>query len=102
MSLGTPRRRRLKVSTLVSAELTPSAARSAKCSQRSDSISRRRIARASLVGQQVNLPSPPVASPYLLVGLAKAAGLRAWHAGSLENAAAAEALTSVLIFMNKR
>jgi len=37
-----------------------------------------------------------------VVGLARAAGLRAWHAGSLENAAAAEALTSVLIFMNKR
>lgn len=38
----------------------------------------------------------------VVVGLAKAAGLRAWHAGSLENATAAEALTSVLIFMNKR
>ncbi|MEO8445809.1 MAG: NADPH-dependent F420 reductase, partial [Gammaproteobacteria bacterium] len=38
----------------------------------------------------------------VVVGLAKAAGLRAWHAGPLENAAAAEALTSVLIFMNKR
>ncbi len=38
----------------------------------------------------------------IVVGLARAAGLRAWHAGSLENAAAAEALTSVLIFMNKR
>lgn len=38
----------------------------------------------------------------LVVGLARAAGLRAWHAGSLENAAAMEALTSVLIFMNKR
>ncbi len=38
----------------------------------------------------------------VVVGLARAAGLRAWHAGSLENAAAAEALTSVLIFMNKR
>jgi NADPH-dependent F420 reductase len=37
-----------------------------------------------------------------VVALARAAGLRAWHAGSLENAAAAEALTSVLIFMNKR
>jgi len=37
-----------------------------------------------------------------VVGLAKTAGLRAWHAGSLENSAAAEALTSVLIFMNKR
>lgn len=38
----------------------------------------------------------------VVVALARAAGLRAWHAGSLENAAAAEALTSVLIFMNKR
>jgi NADPH-dependent F420 reductase len=38
----------------------------------------------------------------LVVGLARQAGLRAWHAGSLENSAAAEALTSVLIFMNKR
>ena len=38
----------------------------------------------------------------VVVGLARAAGLRAWHAGSLANAAAAEALTSVLIFMNKR
>ena len=38
----------------------------------------------------------------LVVGLARRAGLRAWHAGSLENSAAAEALTSVLIFMNKR
>ena len=38
----------------------------------------------------------------VVVKLARSAGLRAWHAGSLENAAAAEALTSVLIFMNKR
>jgi hypothetical protein len=38
----------------------------------------------------------------LVVTLARQAGLRAWHAGSLENSAAAEALTSVLIFMNKR
>ena len=37
-----------------------------------------------------------------VVALAHRAGLRAWHAGSLENSAAAEALTSVLIFMNKR
>jgi NADPH-dependent F420 reductase len=38
----------------------------------------------------------------VVVGLAGRAGLRAWHAGSLENSAATEALTSVLIFMNKR
>lgn len=37
----------------------------------------------------------------LVVGLARLAGFRAWHAGPLANAAAMEALTSVLIFMNK-
>ncbi|MCC5794268.1 MAG: NADPH-dependent F420 reductase [Chromatiales bacterium] len=37
-----------------------------------------------------------------VVTLAARAGLRAWHAGPLQNAAAAEALTSVLIFLNKR
>ncbi len=36
-----------------------------------------------------------------VVALAKAAGLKAWHAGSIENSAAAEALTSVLIFINR-
>lgn len=35
------------------------------------------------------------------LGLAQDAGLRAFHAGSLANSAAAEALTSVLIFLNK-
>jgi NADPH-dependent F420 reductase len=37
-----------------------------------------------------------------VVQLAKAGGMRAWHAGTLANSAAAEALTSVLIFMNIR
>jgi NADPH-dependent F420 reductase len=37
-----------------------------------------------------------------VVELAEQAGFRAWHAGPLQNAAAMEALTSVLIFMNKR
>jgi len=36
------------------------------------------------------------------VELAEAAGFEAWHAGPLENSAAAEALTSLLIFMNKK
>lgn len=36
-----------------------------------------------------------------VVALAKAAGLRGLHAGSLANSAAAEALTSILIFLNK-
>lgn len=37
-----------------------------------------------------------------VVQLAAAAGMRAYHAGALANAAAAEALTSVLIAINKR
>ncbi len=35
------------------------------------------------------------------VDLAAAAGLKAWHAGPIDNSAAAEALTSVLIFLNR-
>ena len=38
----------------------------------------------------------------LVIGLAHAAGLRAWHAGALVNSVAAEALTAVLIALNKR
>ena len=38
----------------------------------------------------------------VVVKLAERAGMRAWHAGPLANAAAAEALTSVLIFINRR
>lgn len=38
----------------------------------------------------------------LVVQLAKVIGLRALHAGPLANSAAAEALTSVLIFLNRR
>jgi 8-hydroxy-5-deazaflavin:NADPH oxidoreductase len=37
-----------------------------------------------------------------VVSLAREAGLRAFHAGTLANSAAAEALTSVLIFLNGR
>jgi NADPH-dependent F420 reductase len=37
-----------------------------------------------------------------VVRLAQALGLAAWQAGALDNAVVAEALTSVLIFMNKR
>ncbi len=36
-----------------------------------------------------------------VVQLATAIGLKAWHAGPLDNSAVAEALTSVLIFLNK-
>jgi NADPH-dependent F420 reductase len=37
----------------------------------------------------------------IVVGLAHAIGLRGLHAGSLANSAAAEALTSLLVFMNR-
>lgn len=37
-----------------------------------------------------------------VVELARAMGMRAWHAGPIDNSVVAEALTSVLIFMNKR
>jgi len=37
-----------------------------------------------------------------VIALVEAAGMRGFHAGALANAAAAEALTSVLIFINKQ
>ena len=37
-----------------------------------------------------------------VIQLAKDAGMQAWHAGPIDNAAAAEALTSILIQINKR
>jgi hypothetical protein len=37
-----------------------------------------------------------------IVRMAGEIGFRAWHAGAIDNSAVAEALTSVLIFMNKR
>ena len=37
-----------------------------------------------------------------VIELAEAAGLTAWHAGPIENSAAAEAITSVLIQINRR
>jgi predicted dinucleotide-binding enzyme len=38
----------------------------------------------------------------VVIRIAESCDLRALHAGPLANSAAAEALTSVLIFMNKR
>ena len=37
-----------------------------------------------------------------VIELIEAAGLKGWHAGSIDNSVVAEALTSVLIFMNRR
>ncbi len=41
------------------------------------------------------------AARQVVIDLATAAGLQSWHAGPLANAAAAEALTSILIFLNR-
>jgi len=43
-----------------------------------------------------------VAAREIVIGLARDAGLRAYHAGPICNSAAAEALTSILISMNLR
>lgn len=43
-----------------------------------------------------------VAAREVVIGLARQIGLRAFHAGSIANSAAAEALTSVLIAINSR
>jgi len=43
-----------------------------------------------------------LAAREVVIGLAEEAGFKAFHAGPLANSAAMEALTSVLIFMNKR
>lgn len=37
----------------------------------------------------------------IVIGLANDLGLKAWHAGSIDNSVVGEALTSVLIFLNK-
>ena len=41
------------------------------------------------------------ASRQVAIELIKDVGLKAWHAGSIENSAASEAMTSVMIFVNK-
>lgn len=37
-----------------------------------------------------------------MIKLVEAAGMRGFHAGAINNAAAVEAMTSVLIFINKQ
>jgi predicted dinucleotide-binding enzyme len=37
-----------------------------------------------------------------VIELVEATGLRGWHAGSIDNSVVSEALTSVLIFINKK
>ena len=51
-------------------------------------------------GERARLLRDPAAREEI-IRLADAIGLRAWHAGPIDNAAAAEALTSILIFLNR-
>ncbi len=37
-----------------------------------------------------------------VIALVEAIGLKGWHAGAIDNSVVAEALTSVLIFINRR
>ncbi len=41
------------------------------------------------------------ASRQIVINLIEELGLKGWHGGSIENSAASEAMTSVMIFMNK-
>lgn len=43
-----------------------------------------------------------VAAREQVIEMVEACGMKGWHVGPIDNAAVAEALTSVLIFMNKR
>jgi 8-hydroxy-5-deazaflavin:NADPH oxidoreductase len=60
-----------------------------------------KIARGEDIGCDVLVFGDERAARDVGVALATAAGLRGLHAGSLANSAAAEAMTSVLIFTNK-
>lgn len=53
-------------------------------------------------GCDVLVAGDKLADREIVITLAKKAGFAAWHAGPLANSAAMEALTSVLIFMNRR
>ena len=57
---------------------------------------------AYVIDCDVLVCSDDSAAREMVVGLARDAGLRAWPAGPLANSVAAEALTSVLIGINKR
>jgi len=48
------------------------------------------------------MANPEAGAADVVVQMATDIGITAWHAGPIDKAAVAEALTSVLIFMNKR
>ena len=57
---------------------------------------------AHIVDCDVLVCGDDVSARETVIGLARDAGMRGWHAGVLANSAAAEALTSVLIAINQR
>ncbi|HJW25887.1 MAG TPA: NADPH-dependent F420 reductase [Rhodocyclaceae bacterium] len=67
------------------------------------------VAAAHLQSEEAHLPDCDVLvsgndadAREFVVRLADEIGFKAWHAGAIDNSAVAEALTSALIFMNKR
>ena len=64
-------------------------------------VAAHKLATDALVACDVLVFGDDKASRAIGVALAEAAGLRGLHAGALVNSAAAEALTSILIFVNK-
>lgn len=64
-------------------------------------VAAHKLAEAAPVDCDVLVFGDDKAAREVVVELAKAADLRGLHAGALANSAAAEALTSVLIFLNK-
>ena len=65
-------------------------------------VSATKLRSGAPVGCDVLVFGDEVAARDLVIGLAKRLGMRALHGGPLANSAAAEAMTSVLISINKR
>ena len=65
------------------------------------SVAAHKLATDALIDCDVLVFGDQRAARQRVIALARAAGLRGLHGGSLANSAAAEALTSVLIFINK-
>jgi NADPH-dependent F420 reductase len=64
-------------------------------------VAAHKLATDADIGCDVLVFGDDKAARSVVVSLANAAGLRGLHAGALANSAAAEALTSILIFLNK-
>lgn len=64
-------------------------------------VAAHKLATGADIGCDVLVFGDDKAAREIIVGLADAAGLRGLHGGALANSAAAEAMTSILIFLNK-